>query len=196
MNPFNSEPLTAEQLSKDCLCNLSVNQEQVKSSRLMMGYILEQNIIRLAKHFNCPVNTYKIVKINPNLAYEYQKGQPIFFRNGVPDGFVNTTIDLNQFKTFDEAYHRLMIDLTILGIDAINLVIPVQNKVKKLIISGGFAKNELFVRLLATHYYKMEIFTSECENATAIGAALMVYENIWPGLPKEFNLGLKKWETL
>ena len=41
MNPFNSEPLTASQLEQDCLCFLSPDKQQVKSSRLFMGHFHE-----------------------------------------------------------------------------------------------------------------------------------------------------------
>lgn len=196
MNPFNSEPLTAEQLSKDCLCYMSVNQEQVKSSRLMMGYIHEMNAERLSKHFNCPVNSFKFVKADVALARRFMSGGRVFFAAGVPEGYVDQTVDLSQFASYDEAYHRLMVDLTALGIEAIDLVVPQQNNVRKLFISGGFAKNELFVRLLASQYADMEVYTSECDNATAIGAALVVWDKIGSISDIDLNLGLKKWEAI
>jgi hypothetical protein len=51
MNPFNSEPLTAEKLKSDSLFYMSIQQKQVKSSRLFMGHIHGVNVQRLAKHF-------------------------------------------------------------------------------------------------------------------------------------------------
>ncbi len=42
LNPFNSEPLTIEELAQDCLCYLSSEGGPVKASRLFAGYELEQ----------------------------------------------------------------------------------------------------------------------------------------------------------
>ena len=51
MNPFNREPLTTEQLRKDSLCYMSIQQQQVKSSRLFMGHIHDVNVERLNSRF-------------------------------------------------------------------------------------------------------------------------------------------------
>lgn len=66
--------------------------------------------------------------------------------------YFDNKIDLSQFKSFDEAYHQLMVDLTELCINAINLVIPKDDNIKNIYISGGFAKNEIFTTYIATKY--------------------------------------------
>ena len=62
MNPYNEEPLTDSQLEQDCLCFLTPNKEQVKSSRLFMGHFHEVWAEKLAKQFNVPADSFKTVK--------------------------------------------------------------------------------------------------------------------------------------
>ncbi|NJM15431.1 MAG: carbohydrate kinase, partial [Bacteroidales bacterium] len=71
MNPFNTEPLTAQQLKSDCLCFLSATLKPIKSSRFFMGHIHEVNAQRLSSYFEVPVEYYKQVKLNNELLINY-----------------------------------------------------------------------------------------------------------------------------
>ena len=44
---------------------------------------------------------------------EMLKQPMVFFKNGVPTDFVDGTVDPSQFKDYNEAYHRLMVDLSL-----------------------------------------------------------------------------------
>jgi hypothetical protein len=61
LNPFNDEPLTAEELQKDCLCYLEYHGRPVKAARLFAGNEHEQQVKILAEHFNVPVDQYQKV---------------------------------------------------------------------------------------------------------------------------------------
>jgi len=126
MNPFNTEPLTAEQLAKDSLCYMSIQQQQVKSSRLFMGHIHDVNVERLTRHFNVPENEFKTVKADTGLLASIMKGNEdrIFFRNGVSVEFTDTDADLKIFSDFKQAYTRFMIDLVDVGMESLRLIIP------------------------------------------------------------------------
>ena len=195
MNPFNNEPLTAEQLKKDALCYMSVHERQVKSSRLFLGHIHEVNVKRLTDHFKISDCAYKEVKVNEELLRQLlspKKHKSVFFENGVPAGYTNESIDLTQFKSFDIAYHQLMIDLTFLAVEALNLIVPEEDETEVLYISGGFARNELFIQLLATAFPKKKVYTSEVDNATALGAALVIHSATYEKAIQNINLGLKE----
>ncbi|MDX9882659.1 MAG: FGGY family carbohydrate kinase [Prolixibacteraceae bacterium] len=194
MNPFNDEPLTAEQLSRDCLCYLSVQQKPVKASRLFMGHIHDVNTERLSAYFKVDNSAYKKVRPNEKLIANYLAGgkTKIFFKNGMPVDYVDTTVDLSAFSSFDEAYSRLVYDLILLCAEAIRLVIPENDDVKQLFVSGGFARNEIFVRLLASFFPEKKVFTSEMDNSSALGAALIVWDAMGEKKP-EIDLGLKEW---
>ena len=195
MNPFNDEPLTNEQLLKDTLCYLSADQKQVKSSRLFLGHIHEVNALRLSKHFDEPENCYKSVKLNVELLQQFiekNQGAPVFFKDGVPENYIDQDVDLSQFASYDEAYHQLMIDLVGLSCQAIRLIQAESDDTAALYISGGFAKNEIYVRLIASCFPDKKVYTSEISNSTALGAALVVGKAVFAKKLPEIDLGLNE----
>jgi sugar (pentulose or hexulose) kinase len=78
------------------------------------------------------------------------------------------------FGNYEEAYTKLMVDLTALCADAIRLVIPKQDSTKCLYISGGFARNGIFVHLLKAYFPHKKVLLSEIDNSSALGAALVI----------------------
>ena len=197
MNPFNNEPLTQYELNDDCLCFLSVKQEQVKSSRFYMGYIHEVNAEILSLHFAVENNAFKKVKLdddiidNLNLKYGSTK---VFFKNGIPDNFIDYSVDLSQFSSYAEAYHQLMIDLTWYSIKSIENVIPKKDTSDKIFITGGFAKNDIYIKLLAGYFIDKEMYTSEVDNASALGAAIVIWSKVNKNVELNLDLGLKLWK--
>jgi sugar (pentulose or hexulose) kinase len=193
MNPFNSEPLTMEQLRKDCLCYMSVNQQQVKSSRLFLGHIHDVNVERLNAHFGADANLYKKVKPDPKIVSGllHKPAGRVFFKNQIPAEYVDTTVDLLKFSSFEEAYHQLVHDVVSLAMDSLDLIIPADDKTKVVYVSGGFARSELFVRFLATSLPDKKVYTSEVDNATALGAAMVVWESAFGGEMPQMDLSLK-----
>jgi sugar (pentulose or hexulose) kinase len=193
MNPFNKEPLTAEQLRKDSLCYMSIQQQQVKSSRLFLGHIHDLNVERLNKHFGVVAGHYKTIKTNGDKISRLLKNNrgKVFFGQGVPADYVDITADLSRFLTFADAYHQLMLDLVDLCMESISLIIPADDHTSVVYISGGFARNELFVRLLASRLPDKDVYTSEVDNATALGAAMVVWESAFGEELPFIGLGLK-----
>ena len=194
MNPFNSDPLTADELKKDCLSYMSIRQKPVKSSRLFLGHIHDVNVQRLCKLFEVDKSAYKKVALNGTMIRALkQKGQGnrVFFKETMPEDYVDRSVGKEQFKSFEEAYHQLVMDLADLAKESIDLIIAKKDKTKNIYISGGFSKNPIFLALIASHFPKKQVFTSEVANATSLGAALV----LWKGIDKRFNpsidLGLK-----
>ncbi|WP_159520459.1 FGGY-family carbohydrate kinase [Sunxiuqinia indica] len=182
MNPFNSEPLTAEQLEQDCLCFLSPDKQQVKSSRLFMGHFHEVWAEKLAKHFNVKTDSFRDVKYDNGSIKSIQNqfgNSSVFFPNGkesFEDGI--KTVDLSQFSDYNEAYSKLTIDLTSLCIESIQLIIPQADETTTLYISGGFARNDIFINLLSDQFSNKKVITSEIDNASALGAALVIAKSV------------------
>ncbi len=193
MNPYNDEPLTAEQLEADCLCFLSVSQKPVKSSRLFMGHIHEVNSKVLTEHFALPFDAFRDVKADAEMVREMLSQPMVFFKDGVPTDFVDISVEPKQFKDYKEAYHRLMIDLSLVLKHSIDLIVAKQDVTKSIYISGGFARNEIFVRLMAEFYPDKEVFTSEIDNSSALGAAFVIYKQLGFKEDVEMDLGLTKW---
>jgi sugar (pentulose or hexulose) kinase len=196
MNPFNSSPLTPEQLTRDCLSYLSVDHQTVKSSRLFMGYIHDVNTARLTSYFKVPYNSFKDLQINESVMGKFlSEGQKemVFFKDGIPLNYIDESIDLTRFIDFSEAYHRLMFDLTRLNAKSIDLILTPDDGINQFYVSGGFARNEIFMRLLASFYPNMKVFSTVIDNSSALGAALVIWNALDINRPPEIDLGLKKW---
>ena len=197
MNPFNSEPLTAGQLEQDCLCFMSPQKQQVKSSRLFMGHFHEVWAEKLSTHFGVDFGRFKTVKNDEALVGEMQVKygtQSVFFPAGkesFEDGL--KSVDLNVFSNYEEAYTKFVIDLTDLCITAIELVVPEKDETKSLYVSGGFARNEIYIKLLAKHYPNKKVYTSEIDNASALGAALVISDTLKNADVSNLDLGLREW---
>lgn len=190
INPFNYEPLTRDQLKNDCLSYLSINQKPVKASRLFMGHIHDVNLERINKHYKADKDAYKKVMLNKDIISQLSGSEVSFFKNGIPGGYIDNNVDLSAFSSFQEAYHRLMMDLTMLCVESINYIIPENDDIKNVFVSGGFAKNNIFVRYLAGKLSNKRVFTSEIDNASALGAAMVIYEEAGLGKLPDIGLGL------
>ena len=83
-----------------------------------------------------------------------------------------------------------MYDLTRLAVDSVHLVLGDKGLVKELFVSGGFARNRHFVYLVAALLPHLRVRTSEVDNASALGAALVLAPKVFPGAAVQINLGL------
>jgi sugar (pentulose or hexulose) kinase len=193
MNPFNTEKLTAEQLTMDCLCYMSVTMQPVKSSRLFLGHMHETAVSGMSKYFKIHEDSFKLIKPEMKLFNKLTtkfRGRKVFFTDIEQSREMKEDPDLFEFDNFVEGYHQLMIELCDLTVEAINLVTGVNDETKNLYITGGFSKNSLFLKLLASSYPHLKVFTSEISNATALGAALVILESLEPDNKPQVNLGL------
>lgn len=182
MNPFNDVPLTKEELDKDCLLYLTYSGTPVKASRLFAGYEHEVQSNRIADHFNVTTAKFKHVEINWRIIEGLKLEQNI-------DTFTLQTfasLDLNQFNTYEEAYHGLILCLVNAQVESTKLVLTKQN-VKRIFVDGGFSKNNIYMNLLARRFSDIEIYAASMAQATAIGAALVIHEH-WNTLPFPNNI--------
>jgi sugar (pentulose or hexulose) kinase len=196
MNPFNEEPLTKEQLDKDTLCYMSTLRQQVKSSQLFMGHIHDMNVHQISEFFMVSPNFYKEIKVDETLLEKLlQPGSShrVFFNKGIPSDFVDRSVDLSTFAGITEAYHQLIVDLTYKAIESLNLIIPGNDITNIIYVSGGFARNEIFLKILSKLIPQKRIFTSEVDNASALGAALSIYSKSFKNPAPDLDLGLKEF---
>jgi sugar (pentulose or hexulose) kinase len=87
--------------------------------------------------------------------------------------------DLNDFTDLTSAYDQFMVDLVGQQIFSLNLLLK-DAPVKQLLVDGGFSKNEWYMRLLARAFPTLEVYAAEVAQASALGAALLVYEGETP----------------
>ena len=194
MNPFSHDQLTADELKKDCLCYLSVDQKQVKSSRLFLGHIHEVNTDIICKHHGIHSDVFKTMQADESILNSLlEKDELLIFNNGMDEKYMG---NLEVIRSFEEpifAYHQLMYELTRMEAEAISLVFDKSDKTQNIYITGGFVKNSIFCKLLATMLSDKKIFKAELYNATALGAAMIINDQIDI---KDINIELEEVTSL
>ena len=184
MNPFNSEPLTNNELQNDCLCYLSYKGQPMKASRLFAGAEHDLQVERLAIHFQKERRFYQTVAyeagIHSNLQSENKKG--LLTPRSLPAGvFAFGRRRLSGFKDFEEAYHMLMMDIMDLQQNSTIRIMP-DKSVKKIFVDGGSSGNPVFMHLLANAFPSVEVFAASIAQASALGAAMTIHEQ-WNSRP-------------
>ena len=107
---------------------------------------------------------------------------------------MDISVDKETFTSFSEAYHQLMIDLVDLTVESIGLIVGKSDQTRDMYISGGFSKNPIFLKLMASRFPDKKVYTSEVANATSLGAALVLWKGIEAGLSPKIDLGLNLCE--
>ncbi len=174
LNPFNQEQLTASQLKQDCLCYMHFKGKAVKASRIFAGYEHEQQLKRIADHFDRAAYLFKHLKFNAGLFLKLGSKVP---ENQSPQLTFSThsafgARDLSLFKTAEEAYHQLIFDLVKQQIYSLKLIL--NPGVTRIFVDGGFGKNAIYMHLLAISMPDIEVYASSVSQATAIGTALAI----------------------
>jgi hypothetical protein len=169
MHPFNGSLLTSVELANDVLCFLQPNGKTVKASRLFGGHFHEEQVSRMEKHFGGSFTDLKfsdkVYELNPRASSVFE--------------CAFASRDLNDFPDLASAYDQFMVDLVGQQIFSLDLLMN-DAPVKQLLVDGGFSKNEWYMRLLARAFPSIEVYAAEVAQASALGAALMVYEGEIP----------------
>lgn len=176
INPSNDSPLTFDELQNDCLCFLNYKERPIKASRLFIGYEHEIQVKRLAVHFNVPIETYREVNFDTSIIENIKSNPPTESTqsSSILKEIVFKNRDLANFKDYKEAYHQLIFDIILLQIQSTELVIK-NSPVMKMFVDGGFSKNPIFMKLLAKHFPKIQVYAADVAQASALGAALILH---------------------
>lgn len=169
MHPFNESPLTADELANDVLCYLQPNGKPVKASRLFGGHFHEEQVARMEAHFG---GSFRDLTFT-NEVYELKPKASSVFESAF------ASRDITDFTDLASAYDQFMVDLVGQQIFSLNLLLK-DAPVKQLLVDGGFSKNEWYMRLLARAFPELEVYAAEVAQASALGAALMVYAGDTP----------------
>ena len=177
MNAFNQEPLTSSELHNDCLCYMSYNGKPIKASRLFAGYEHELQTERLAVYFQLSRDFYKTVTYDPEMVSGL-KSRDLLGESGQVTKTLTCTFfvqrNLSDYKTYEEAYHQLMMDIMDQQLMSTKMIMP-ENSVTRIFVDGGFSKNPLYMHLLASAFPGMEVFAASIPQASAIGAAMAIH---------------------
>ncbi|MFM1781082.1 MAG: hypothetical protein RJB49_1377 [Bacteroidota bacterium] len=169
MHPFNESPLSAEELAEDVLCYLQPNGKPVKASRLFGGHFHEEQVARMEAHFG---GSYHDLTFSERVFSLSSRSSSVF-------ECAFASCDLHDFPDLASAYDQFMVDLVGQQLHSLNLLLK-DAPVKQLLVDGGFSKNEWYMCLLAHALPEVEVYAAEVAQASALGAALMVYEGETP----------------
>jgi sugar (pentulose or hexulose) kinase len=197
LNPFNQTRLTFEELQQDCLCYMEYRGRPVKAARLFAGYEHEQQVKRLADHFNVALDHYKTVQYDPEI---HLLSDPSFSsakagNTAMQQGSLFATRELGTFANYETAYHQLMADIMKQQVDSLNLVLH-NSPVKKLFVDGGFSRNPIYMQMLANAYLSHEVYAASMAQASALGAALAVHKHWNKSNPSSELIELKAYKPL
>lgn len=184
LNPFNAQPLTIPELKSDCLCYLTYKGKPVKASRLFAGNEHEQQVKRLAAHFQKEADYYKTVKADPLLLKKYSPDYEALKQVqqvSLPTVSVFGERDLADFASYEEAYHLMIADLMALQVQSSWLVMK-DTSVKKVFVDGGFSKNPIYMQLLSDAFPGMEVYAATVAQASSLGAAMAIH-SLWNNQP-------------
>lgn len=175
MNPFSRETLTSYQLKNDCLCFMTPDKKQIKSSMQFLGRIHEVNALALSKYFGVEKNHYLELKLNKKFCSDIlSKSESIFLSNTIAEGFKGNLEELNNFKSYELAYYQLIFEITERVHQGIHRILDSKNNLKNVYISGGFNKNVIFIEYLRQMMPALNIQFPKGENTSALGAAMLM----------------------
>jgi L-fuculokinase len=197
LNPFNETPLTSDQLNKDCLCYMQTDGSQVKASRLLLGKEHDYQAKRIADFFNVSSDFNKKLEFDEDTFWKVRTEVKNVFYPACMKGtgpFPKPSTkewDISVFKNENEAYHSLVTELISMLKVSIQLVdVP---RVKTFFVDGGFARNSIFMNVLAYSLYQKKVVASYLPQSTALGAFL--YLHGMKGIKSEdFDLHFKRFE--
>ncbi len=185
MNPFSKETLTQRELNNDCLCFMTPDKQQIKSSMQFLGRVHEVNSIELSTHFNVEKNHYLELELNEELCTSiFSNKKAIFFPNDdIASDFIGDLDQLKNFDNYEQAYYQLIYEISERVYVGIQRILDEQNNLKDVFISGGFNKNDIFVEYLSQMMPKQSIRFPEGKNASALGAALLMKDYLKESQP-------------
>lgn len=178
LNPFNTNSLTDKELENDCLNYLRVNGRATKAARLFLGNEYSLQVQKLQDFFGVAKEAHKEVVFDEK-TYAAQAAKKEHFFHFETISLKREQPEMNRlegFTSFEEAYHQLMLELVDLQIAAAEMAIG-DTPIHKLYIDGGFADNDLYVRLLSRHFKGLKIRTTQSPLGSALGAAIVISDD-------------------
>lgn len=177
LNPFNKEILTQEELKADCLCYLTYKGDPVKASRLFAGYEHEQQTKKLSSFYLKDENFHNNIQYDSTITDRLIRHEAdTDYREELHEGDITSfgNRDLAAYNSYEEAYHRLILDIIRQQKKSTELVLKGQ-KTKRIFVDGGFGRNEIYMNLLASAFRQVEVFAASVAQSTAMGAALAIH---------------------
>ncbi len=175
MNPFSKESLTQTQLKNNCLCFMTPEKHQIKSSMQFLGHVHEVNTQELSSYYKVKKNQYIEFELSKELCLEiFSRSNTLFFDGKIPSDYKMNLKQLDKISNYELAYYQLVYEISMMIYQSIKLILDKNNSLKNIYISGGFSKNTIFTYFLSLMMPKQSIKIATSENASALGAAMLM----------------------
>jgi sugar (pentulose or hexulose) kinase len=175
MNPFSKDSLTQHQLKNNCLCFMTPEKQQIKSSMQFLGKIHEVYLTALSTYYKEDIDKHLNLQVNKQLIQELiHENSRVFLSDGIDDDFEAHPNLLEYYVRYEIAYYQLIFEISKKVIKGIKLISDKNSSIKEVYISGGFNKNLIFITFLKSLKSDIRIKISDCKNESALGAALMM----------------------
>jgi len=127
------------------------------------------------QHFNQEYGFHRDVTFNNDIYSKQKKHfKPCFkFKHITIPRKQPSKTNLNQFGTFEEALHQLVIELVELQSLCIRRAIG-STEIKRIYIDGGFADNNLYLQMLVDYFPGYKLMTTKSPLGSALGAAIVI----------------------
>ena len=175
LNPFNKTILSKKDLDDDCLNYMRIDGNPVKAARLFMGKEYEIQVKKLNLYFKKEKGFHQKIKFSDKIFRQqtqtYQRKfhfEAIQLKRKQP-----AETNLENYVSYEEAYHQLMLELVELQVAAAQRTIG-KKSVKQIYIDGGFANNKIFITLLSHYFKDLKISTTNSPVGSALGAAMVI----------------------
>ncbi|MCG9792319.1 FGGY family carbohydrate kinase [Flavobacterium algicola] len=175
MNPYSKESLTQEQLNNDCLCFMTPDKQQIKSSMQFLGCVHEVNAIELSNHYGVTKSHFLDFTLDAGRCTTIlAKKEHKFFPDDIPENFISELKNFDCFDDYEHAYYQLIYEIAERVYQGILRILDKNNSLKEVYISGGFKRNDMFVEYLRQMMPNQQILFPKGENASALGAAILM----------------------
>ncbi len=199
LNPFNSELPNITELNKGSLCYLSYKGNPVKATMLFAGNDHDQQVKRIAAHFQVTTDYFKSLAYDPDViaTIEEQEKETIGLEKQLSLASATTPSvfhlrSLTSFASAAHAYHQLMVDIIYQQYVSTGMVLS--DNVTNIYVDGGFCKNEIYMQLLSNAFPDKNVYATSMIQGTALGAALAIHDS-WNTQPVPQDLMvLKEWK--
>lgn len=178
LNPFGTEILTETELAHNCLNYMRIDGKAVKAARLFLGKEYAFQVAKLAAHFDKPADFDQKIQFDPvlfeRLKQSFQQSfQSHFHFEHIPISYAQPAeTPFSGMASYEEAYHQLMMELVEIQLAYVRMAMG-ETEIPKIYIDGGFAENELFVRMLELALPAVVVQAVVPAKGSALGAAMV-----------------------
>jgi len=181
LNPFNTSPLTDDDLNNDCLCYMQYKGSPIKASRLFAGNEHEIQVKKIAAYFDVNTSVLKSIEYNQDIIRKLRERKDSDLEPVSCHESAFSKRDLHSFEDHVEAYHQLILDIMHQQYKSTNRILK-GTHVRRIFVDGGFGKNAVYMNLLANAFPEQEVFAASMAQATAVGTAIAIH-HLWNGKP-------------